>query len=622
MDLLKKLENIEKIDENELNSIFEAINEQNVIEQAKIIDFLAKKLKIGKVELKKLYSAFLRKKTQENRNNAFKTILRRFNELIEVNNIELPFGYYIADDGYLAYENDKSFFLLTRFFFPYEKIIAKDRAFFKFADIRGQKYVASGRDIIKADKLANFFADRGEIFDNKKANLVVGYISEFLRINEYVIKITKGVVETGWQEDGNFCLPQLYKNVKWLDNLPHSNIIPRFKTKGDVQKQKELLKELSKGKIFIVILFALSTTLVKLIDNVKLNYICHIGGLTGEGKSFAVKTAISLFGEPDVSIYGKNWNATVNGLETYWETMKDVPAWVDELENTKNLNDVIQACYSFSEGTGRTRAYTKDGEVLNREIKTFRGGMFTTGEKGFDEIINNTAGRNKPLGLNRRVLDLNVRELWKGVDKRKVGNIIDKNFGLFVIEWIRYVSNSKKLINEIYDYYADELKDIEISGKEKLYYLLLTTLAILQNMEIINEEEYSRQYNNIIQIAREDMYKFDEIKNIAKSFISFLQDFIIKNKNKFLGIGDDENVREVFGLVENKRVYLLKSVFDEMCIAKGFVKKQVLEDLKKKNRLEYNAGRVDLWSPKKLSNALGGARMRVYCIVTETLEEE
>ena len=621
MDLLKKLENVEKIDENELNSIFETISEQDVIEQAKIIDFLAKKLKIGKVELKKLYNAFLRKKIQEKRNNAFKLLLERFSELVKANNIELPYGYYVAEDGYLAFENDKSFFLLTRFFFPYEKIIAKDKTFFRFIDIKGQKYIASGRDIIKADRLASFFADRGEIFDAKKANLIVAYVSEFLRVNEYVIKTTKGIVETGWQDDGTYCVPQICKDIEWLDDLPHSNIVPRFATKGSLQKQIDLLRELVKGKIFIIVLFALSSTLVKIVDKIKLNYICHVGGLTGEGKSFAIKTAVSLFGEPDVSVYGKNWNATLNGLETYWETMKDVPIWVDELESAKNTNDVVQACYTFSEGTGRTRAYTKDGEVLNREIKTFRGCMFTTGEKGFDEIINNTTGRNKPLGLNRRVLDLNVKELWRGVDKRKVGDIIDKNYGLFIVEWIKYVMHNKKLINEIYDYFGEELRDIDISGKEKLYYLLLTSLSILQNMEIINDEDYERQYNNIVEMARNDMFNFENIKNIAKSFIAYLQDFVVQNKNKFLST-DNDDVKEVYGFVKGKRVYLLKTVFDEMCVEKGFVKRQVLEDLKRKNRLEYNAGRLDVWSPKELSNALGGARMRVYCVVTESLEEE
>jgi len=606
----------------DINRIFDEILELDFIHRDKSITAVAKKLGVSKTELKKQFNFFIRQKSAEQRQNFFQTtFIEKYKDLFDYTDFILPDGFYLQD-GYLVYESEKQgSFVLCNFFIVYERIIAKNKAFFRMIDTKGKKSLASGRDLIKSDRLALFFADQGDIYDSKKANLITSFISEFLRLNEDIIRETKGLVETGWH-DGKYYLPQI-RQVEWLDNLPYSKIEKRFKTKGELTGQIEMLKELAKGKAFVVSLFSLASTLNNLIDSVKMNYICHIGGLRGEGKSFVAKTAVSLFGVPDITVYGQNWNTTSNGVEAYLETMKDVLAWIDEMENATKNNDVISVMYGYSEGAGRTRAYTKDGEVLQRDLKTFRGNMITTGEKGIDEVINSVASyRNKPLGITRRVLDLNVRGLWDGIDKEKVGDLLDKNYGLFIGYWIDYVEKNINLINEIFEYFKNEIK-IRLDGKENLYFSLLTVLSLLQNLGVIDDEDYNRQYNIIVEMLEDEKELMEKTKDIKMQFIEILENFIVQNENRFYY--DDVNNAEhndmvarlgAYGKIDDKKVYILKTIFNELCDKYGFVKKQVIEELYFSNMLICNKGRKD----KK--EKIGDSQSYVYAINLNNIEKE
>ncbi len=530
-------------------------------------------------------------------------------------------GLYVKDGKLIKREKNGDFVDFAPLIYPTEVIISDEKSFVKLHTPMHDETTISMRDLIKPDKLATALADIGIPLIPKKARVLAEVLEATINFGDDVTR-KRGVSTTGWiDEFKNFAIPTIDLDVEYIDDVPRSNIVPRFIKKGTIEKEIEMLRILSKERVFIVPLFGLTAPLTSITGGI-FNFVLHIGGLTGKGKSLAVKTAVTLWGKPEVSIYGKNWNATLNGLETYWHSMKDVPTWVDEMENAKNLSDVVQAIYSYSEGTGRTRAYTKDGEVLNREVKTFRGTMFTTGEKGFDEVIKSVANeRNAPLGLKRRVVDLDVDDLWGRVDRGQIGAILDENYGNFAPIYVQYIKDNVGMLKAVYKTEINNFPH-NIEGKEKIYGNLLTALYALKDMKVIDDETYERWRSEIFIFADNDRRDFENGRDLTEKFIESFREFAAANKNNFVGACDPEKMRGVWGMLDamNKRAYVVKSVFRDFCKKNGYVEKQVVSEMKKNGVLWSEKGRNDVKAPAALSDKMG-VRSRVYCFSLETPAE-
>lgn len=530
-------------------------------------------------------------------------------------------GLCVKSGKIVAYAKDDGEYDFCPLIYPNEVVISDGRSFVKVALPNGNTTTISMRDTIKPDKLATALADVGIPLVTQKAKKLCEVFEACVNFCDDISR-KAGVDSTGWQENGRFAIPTIDADVEYVDDIPKSNIVPRFVKNGSIEKEIEMLQKMAYARVFVVPLFGLIAPLQYVVGGENFNFVLHIGGLTGAGKSLAVKTAIALWGKPSVAIYGKNWNATLNGLETYWHSMKDVPSWVDEMENSKHLSDVVQAIYSFSEGTGRTRAYSKDGEVLNREVKTFRGVMFTTGEKCFDEVIQSVAGeRNAPLGLKRRVLDLDADRIWDSVNKYEIGGILDENYGNFAPKYIEFIAKNKDKVKSIYREALSEFP-VKIEGKEKLYAGLITALRILEAIEVIDDGMYEFQKSEIYLLAEADRADFENGRNLPERFIADFREFIAANKDYFVGAGDPERMRGVWGMVDvmNERAYVTKSCFRDFCGKRGYVERQAVQEMKKNGVLWAEKGRNDIKAPTELSKKMG-AKTRVYCFSIKTPSE-
>ena len=541
---------------------------------------------------------------------------KKVKEFFGTDGIEIPSGYDLIEFNnsvYLVQEMKDDVLYLCKMFAVTKKVVGK-RAFLEIKFYNGKKEIILITDLLDTKILSRIFAEKGEVLDTKKASSIVRYISEFMRLNEDKIGYVYGVDEIGWNDDKkDFLIPSIKKNdVIWIDNTLEN----RFELSGSLNKQLDLVKRVADKKIFSVVLFSLSSPLIKLL-NIKMNYLFHIGGLTGSGKSLACKLGVSVWGEPRIENYGANWNATLNGLESYLEKMKDVPSWIDEMELAKDWNLIVQLIYMFAEGRNKARAYVKDGEILEREHKTFRGVLFTSAEKNIDEIINNSKGRNKPLGLNRRVLSYESDYLWSDSGdeyKRLIGDVIDENWGYLGVWWIEKLKElGKEKIRYFWKLTKEENKIEKLDGKENIYYLMLTTLSILAHFNIVDYDKFEMQKSLIMLKADIDYKEHLKITNIVDSFIDEMRDFVLSKKSNFIKNADEyeELKGELYGVLENNRVWLVKKVFDNFCRENGYVKRQVLNELEKKGYLITDKNRKD----KRFISDWGFGRPCFYCIV-------
>jgi len=567
--------------------LYKSLIKLDEIEQEQKINEFAKANKISKTVIVKGFKTYQKELQRKYFKQKLEEDNKFFQEMFKIDNIQIPENY-ILKDGYICYQDDKTFLYLTKIFAITSRIYTKNNTFWTLEKANKKVEIIDSREFVKNDKIAFHFADRGEVLSPQKLQKVAHFISEFLRLNEHNIKHRKGLLKTGW-ESGEYCLPS---NDKYL--FLNQELKERFGFVGTLQGQIDMFKELSKGKAFILSLFSLASVFQGILD-LPLNYICHVGGLTGEGKSFSVKTAISLFGKKDAHHYGKNWNATINGLESYFEQMQDVPAWVDELESAKNLQEAVGALYIYSEGTGKARAYVDGfGDIKERETKNFRGHLFTTGEKSLWDVIQKVGqSKNRPLGLVRRSLDLDSVELWKGIDKEIVGKLLNENQGHFINQFLEFLKNEDDLHGE----YQKIVKkyNLNLDGKENLFYVLILTLNILYKNKILNEQEHSLQMNYIYDEIANSTKLLNTVQNSHNLFLEELNNYIANNRFKYRYLVDDSELKGIEGRYKDGVLSITSSVCNDLCDKYGFVRKQVFEKLFKEKILENtNAKQVGI----------------------------
>jgi len=603
---------------NDYTDLYDYLASQNNIQKAKILEQVAKASKVPKSAITKDFDSFIKERSRAIAKAIKKKQLKKYKKIFDtIGDIEIPQNYAVNNQFLEFYPKEDMPQVICKVFTIGTKILAKDRAYYEIKKIENnyqKTIIATARDLTDAKKVAMLFADTGEIFDSLKASLVTKFISEYTRINEDKIDTKIGRTTTGWDND-IFYLPQLRNDCTWIDNP--SQLEKSFVTKGSLDGQVEMLRELGRGRAFILSLASLSSSLYGVIDTLNLNYTLHIGGLRGDGKSLGVKTAVSLYGVPNIAEYGRNWNATLSGVETYVERFKSVPAWCDELEASKSIADVITFMYAFSEGVGRARAMVKDGDVIDREVKTFKGILFSTGEKNIEEVISNMGKeRNIPLGVTRRVLDLKVDTLWNGIDKEKVGNLLDENYGLFAKKWIEIISQDKELIKQSFKDLHKQLK-WHLEGKEKLFYLMLTVLRFLRKHNIINDAIYSLQVTYIKELVEKERIEMLKNKDIASSFLDHASNFIAQNANYFIeeipNSADMPNT--IYGRINQSTIAMTAKVFREICQQNGLVQAQVIDALSRDNLLT----KASDGTPSKTVKLYRGIGTRCYVIKKDSL---
>ena len=617
--LLKEGTFDDAISANDYRNLYDYLKPQSEIQKAKILDQVSKVAKIPKNAIVKDFEAFIKEQKRVLSEKIKAKQLNKYKKIFDtIEDIELPQNYAVNNQFLEFYlKEDMPPQIICKVFTIGTKILAKERAYFEIKKVENnyqKTIIAPARDLTDSKKVALLFADTGEVFDSTKANLVTKFISEYMRINEEKIDTKIGRITTGWNKD-IFYLPQLSNDCVWIDNP--SQLEKSFTTKGTLNNQVEMLRELGKGKAFLLSLASLSSTLYDVIDTLNLNYTIHIGGLRGDGKSLGVKTAVSLYGVPNISQYGRNWNATLSGIETYVERFKSVPSWCDELEASKSIADVITFMYAFSEGVGRARAMVKDGDVIDREVKTFKGILFSTGEKNIEEVISNMGKeRNIPLGVTRRVLDLKVENLWNGIDKEKVGNLLDENHGIFISKWIEIINQDKDLIKQSFKDLHKQL-GWNLEGKEKLFYLMLTVLRFLTKHKIINESIYALQVSHIKELVEKERIEMLKNKDIASAFLDHASNFIAQHANFFIDeiISSPDMPNTIYGRINNNTIAITARVFREICQQNGLVQAQVIDALTRDNLLSKSSD----GTPSKTVVLYKGMRTRCYVISRDAL---
>lgn len=534
-------------------------------------------------------------------------------------------GKYIYESGMLGYDDDKGTDKLCAMFVPKAQIEIVHEGEAKTYLRLAMKTRTGIREIlhpmstfVKADRFAKVFGNNKVYLDKPRIGKTMTYLADYLANNPDLILDQKGVKRTGWVDD-TFYIPQREQGAIWLNKALEKN----YTIKGERSTQLELLEEMGKGKVFITALGAFTASLFDLVPT-DLNFIIHLGGRTGLGKSFAGKAGLSFYCEPFDS--GQKWNTTLARVESYLSENYGVVTLVDDIEDADNVDKAISVSYMFADrkGKGRNRI-DEEGDMVTREILSFKGVMISTGEKSWLDVVAQSKRGNDPIGSVRRVLDVPARGIWDGVDKRKVGRLMHSAHGILGVDFLDYLEKNRDRVLDLFDSSVELFSDIVEVGEtiNTRFGLMTTALRILKEMNFIDETIYTRQFKYLRELAKKSASEFNNAKDIFSKFKDEFVSYLSSDRESYVHLNASGGVvfvgrnPKIFGRIniENDLVEISVPVFNKWCQDQKFPPKEVITELLTRDMLKYNPDSKEQNKRKaKQVKHIGTTNVWSYCI--------
>jgi uncharacterized protein (DUF927 family) len=255
------------------------------------------------------------------------------------------------------------------------------------------------RVITKWAELSEILLDLGQSVPTFPANQK--HLQNFL-MQARPEKLMRCVDKSGWHGD-QYIFPDGEVLGKTKDSNENVQLLneacPKgIEKKGSLQEwQDNVLKLCAKNsRLIFSIGVSLSAPCLQLVGDE--GGVFNFKGVSSIGKTRCLMVAISVFGSPE---FKRSWRTTSNGLEGICSLHNDCLLALDEFGQS-DAKEVGEIAYMYSQGIGKQRS-SRDGSP--RETKTWRGMLFSTGEVGIADHIQDDKRKAKA-GQLVRVLDI------------------------------------------------------------------------------------------------------------------------------------------------------------------------------------------------------------------------
>ena len=230
----------------------------------------------------------------------------------------------------------------------------------------------------------------------------------------------------------------------------------------------ELCKPLAEQSRFVFsIACAFAGQLLELLDDDGGGF--HVLGSSSMGKSLSLKTAASVWGNPDK--YVKTWRSTDNALEGTASEHNDSFLPLDEISEC-DPKIIGKAAYMLANGKGKGRSTTTGH---NRTAKTWRIIFLSNGEESLQNFMAQ-AGQKTNAGIEVRVahIDADAGKGLKTFDSLvladtgaaqadKIKELYHRYYGVAGMAWLEHITTdktattatAKQLVNDFMSKYSD-----------------------------------------------------------------------------------------------------------------------------------------------------------------------
>lgn len=507
-------------------------------------------------------------------------------------NFEIPAGYEISDDGIFKVDEKKPFLVCHLPVFPAQIVYSVDEGIKKIQlaikTHSGKMRLLPPQQmslVFNSRKLVDL-ADMDLPVTSENAKDLVKYLDASFHLNEKNIPVTHTFERGGWHsiDKQEFFLDPRIPCVIQKDgreisvevDQKRNEFANHLTTRGTFEDWKKAYSLAKDSKVArLMLAAAVAPPLLKVLN--ERNFLLYIYAPTRAGKTTALYLAASAFGDEKVI---RSFDATKNGFLGAAAAVNDYAFLVDEKQVADNRfkEQFDLVIYAVANGIPRTKL-NRDSTL--KKTLEWRTTAVMTGETRM--IDDNATG-----GAFTRCMQIQGPKIILPADVcRNIRGICAENFGFAlprVIEQIQSVG--KESLRENYK--------IIFEGRQHIFKQILpeyvrymTLLAIADNLLSRAVSETKSPFSagtgaidNTVCEFLELVPTLDEIDDTPRE-IEFIRGCIAQSHNQF--VRDDKPAGDIrggiFGLIDDDYIYVIATVFKELCKRGGFDYRKVAADL-------------------------------------------
>ena len=512
--------------------------------------------------------------------------------------IELVSGRYICDE-YGVTTVDKFGFQVVvcrHPIMPVQRLVNIDSGEerMKIAYKKGNQWksIIVEKSVIASSSSILQLANNGILVNSENAKYLSSYLMDIEQDNYNAIDEQKSVGRLGWVGDYGFA--PYFDGLVFDGETNFKHIFGAVKQEGSydvwLDKMRDLRRYGIAGRLFLAASFA--SVILKPCG--LLPFFFHAWGGTESGKTVGLMVSASVWASPRLGDFVLTFNSTGVGQELQAAFLNSLPMCIDELQiqSSQGVKDFDKIIYQLTEGVGKTRG-AKTGGLQKQN--TWKNCFITNGEH---PITNANSGGG---AINRIIEYECVDKIYS--DLVGLCAVIQNNYGFagkIFVEWLQEEGNFEK-INTIQKAYYRELLKSNSTEKQAA-----SASALLAADHIATEIIFKDGRNLTISEISSILMDKSEV-DVNNRAIQYLYELIARNDNKFKLNNFGEYPGEIWGMLKDDYIYIIKSVFDREMLYAGFNSTAFLSWAKRNGLLETDSGR-------RTKNARIGACGVVNCV--------
>ena len=410
-----------------------------------------------------------------------------------------------------------------------------------------RSYICEKEAVLNKAKVVKL-ANRGINVTSASANELTKFFCDMERLNSNILPHYTSTSHLGW--NGNEFVP--YNSKIRFDGEDENAALYQSVTQlGELADWVNFMKPLRQNLYFRLIMAAsFASPLIQKCDC--LPFWFHLWGTSGTGKTVALMSAMSIWGDPKMGKLTRTLNATKNALMSTVSMLYNLPFAGDELQTIKNnFGTYDELIMQLTEGVERNRM-KYDKNLPNRY---WHCALLSTGE---EPITADNAGG----GTKNRVIEVEIDNKFFGRQGNAIVSFITNNYGTAGKKFIEHIQSNTADIKSTYQsIIGDILNSVDTTDKQAMAATLIL-LADQLACECLFSGETPLAVSDIAPFI-----KSNAETDVAVRAYDWVRSWIVINDKKFNG----DMYSETWGKSSLKgTVFIVASKLKSAMAAEGF----------------------------------------------------
>lgn len=424
------------------------------------------------------------------------------------------------------------------------------------------------RSVLFQSRTVTQLSDIGITVTSENARLLVKYLGDLEAENIDLLKTSSCVSQLGWY--GNNFIPGAEGNIVVDVDRASQRWVDAYKSRGTLDEWKDKMQPFRKNSIFRFIMAgAFAAPLLKILNG--RIFIIHNWGESRNGKTAALKAALSVWGNPDELM--TNFNATKVGIERLAGFFSDLPIGIDEKQVAGSRQDFIESLvYMLSVGTAKIRG-AKSGGL--QSCKSWRCIALTTGEEPLTTDSSDT-------GVYTRTLEIYGSPFESEDNARDMHDISSSVFGCAGVNFIKRltaeIESNPRFVRDIQQKFQNALikKYPDKMGSHVINVSIVAAADSIASKWIFGEDDADKNAMDMAVCILGDLDDEEQSDATGRTY-EFIREWTMANANQF----KSEVKYERYGYYDRieKAYYIFPHVLKAALEDEGFSYRKTLKTL-------------------------------------------